>query len=257
MDPTESATETDQDEERKAHWFIKMTVSTDLLGVILKCEAAADAWKAIQYYCVVKGASTQRFLRKQVAETRYKEGSMNDHIAFLKSVVEKLSCIDITITDEEYANSLLYSLPTSWDSFRAAIDAQATTLTPTALKAKILQESERRENSSDRDALSKKPTAFYANPGPNWQSPRQNFSSFAAPGRKDKTQDTCNKCGKRGHWAAECRSSSSSSSTNHRPGNGRNGYRGRGNGPGRGGLGRSEGGSLRIGTGRRIEAFMA
>jgi hypothetical protein len=153
MDPTESATETDQDEERKAHWFIKMTVSTDLLGVILKCEAAADAWKAIQYYCVVKGASTQRFLRKQVAETRYKEGSMNDHIAFVKSVVEKLSCIDITITDDAYANCLLYSLPRSWDNLIHTIDAQAITLTPTALAAKILQESERRENSSNRNTM--------------------------------------------------------------------------------------------------------
>jgi hypothetical protein len=82
---------------------------------------------------------------------------MNDQIAFLKSVDEKLSRIDITITDDEYVNSLLYRLHTSWECFRAAIDAQATTLSPTPLEAKMLQESEQRENSSDRDTKPKKP----------------------------------------------------------------------------------------------------
>jgi hypothetical protein len=116
IDATDIATEIDQSKQRKAHWFIRMIVSTDLIGVIQKCKTAADAWKAIQEHFIVMGASTQRYVRKQLAETRYQEGHtrsglLNDHIAFLKSVVEKLSCIYITITADEYVNSHVYISP--------------------------------------------------------------------------------------------------------------------------------------------------
>lgn len=77
-------------------------------------------------------------------------GDVKEHIALFFDAVDKLESMLISINGDLLAIMLFYSLPSSYENFRCAIESRDGLPSADALKVKIIEESEaRKQNSSD------------------------------------------------------------------------------------------------------------
>src|SRR6266481_1991759 len=89
------------------------------------------------------------------------------------------------ISDWDFSNTLLTSLPKSWSTFIMAVNAGLLTLTSDTLIVHILEEYKSRQASSGGMALK----------GAERDKRSKQFSA---------TKGKCQNCGKKGHWVKDC-----------------------------------------------------
>lgn len=78
---------------------------------------------------------------------------MRDHLNGFFDTVEKLGDMEIEINQDLLSIMLLYSLPSSFENFRCAIESRDTLPYPETLRTKIVEESDAR-NGHPRDSKS-------------------------------------------------------------------------------------------------------
>lgn len=115
--------------------------------------------------------------------------------------VDKLRDMEVQVNPDVLAIALLYSLPSSFDNFRVAIESRHELPDPDALRVKIIEEHDARRNEhasaamyvKGKHAQQKKPSAKVNNPGKD-----------DIPQKTKKSRVRCNKCKPFGHKATQC-----------------------------------------------------
>ena len=128
-------------------------------------------------------------------------GDVRDHVSRFFDAVDKLSEIEVEIHPDLLSIMLLYSLPSSYENFRCAIESRDALPSPETLRVKIIEESDARSNDAVRAPVQ---NALYADKGGRKaRKPRR-------PTRKEDSATSgefkfrCHRCGTVGHKAAKC-----------------------------------------------------
>src|SRR6266481_6976304 len=111
--------------------------------------------------------------------------NMEEHIQKLHGLQQTLHTMGELISDWDFSNTLLMSLPKSWSTFITAVNAGLPTLTSDALIVHILEEYKSRQAGSGGMALK----------GAEWDKKSKQFGTM---------KGKCRNCGKKGHWVKDC-----------------------------------------------------
>jgi hypothetical protein len=125
---------------------------------------------------------------------------MQDHINLIKALQDKLEAMGGQLQDEDVLTALLLSVPESYSPLVIALETQGDTLTEGQVITYLLEEEARRHE--NQLTAKKEGEAFIMQ--------QSNGKTSLPSGNKinsaiDKSKHTCHYCGKKGHWASECR----------------------------------------------------
>lgn len=88
-----------------------------------------------------KGLARKATLLKQLILQRMSEGGdVRDHMSRFFDTVDKLAAMEVEVNGDLLFIMLLYSLPSSFDNFRLAIESRDELPNVEVLKVKILEE---------------------------------------------------------------------------------------------------------------------
>src|SRR6267142_5142490 len=122
--------------------------------------------------------------------------SIRSHFEYLANLREQLAAIGKAVTDEDYTDTLLASLPASYDSAVSSISASARlgtkVLTAEIFEQFMIDESERRQVKNDRTEAQDEALAVDSGNGKGKDR------------RRDKRKVECYNCHKTGHYKSEC-----------------------------------------------------
>lgn len=132
--------------DRKALSTIVLRVSDNVLVYVANATHAKIAWASLSSMYEAKGAigitlTRRKFHRAICAE----DADIEEHIRIMRSMQVELSRLGHTVQDEEFAYTLLESLPESWDTFVSAI-GEDIAKDSAKLIARILSEDSRRKS---------------------------------------------------------------------------------------------------------------
>jgi transposase InsO family protein len=156
-----------------------------------------DAWEILKRVFEERSKALVADLIRKFRNKRCNEDeSVRSHFESLANLREQLAAIGKAVTDEDYTDTLLASLPHSYDSSISSISASARlgskVLTAEIFEQFMIDESERRrvknEHTEARDE------ALAADIG----------SGKGKDRRKDKRKVECYNCHKTGHYKSEC-----------------------------------------------------
>ena len=132
-------------EDRKAKSDLILAISPSELPHIKGCIIAREVWEKLKSVYASKGPVRKPTLMKQLLLQKLDDnGNIRDHLMKFLDAVDKLKGMEISINKELLAILLLYSLPSSFENFRCAIETRDILPDPDVLKVKILEESESR-----------------------------------------------------------------------------------------------------------------
>src|SRR5882724_19789 len=112
---------------------------------------------------------------------------MEEHIRKLHGLQQTLHTMGELISDQDFSNTLLMSLPKSWSTFITAVNASLPMLTSDALIAWIMEEFKSQQAGSGGMVLK----------GSEEKKKSNNRHAGA-------TRGNCRNCGKKGHWVTDC-----------------------------------------------------
>ena len=133
------------------------------------------------------------------------EGSdVREHLNKFFDAVDKLQDMQVDLHPDVLATMLLYSLPSSFDNFRCAIEARDELPAPHTLRIKIVEENEARKSETHSSGAK----AMYVNKNSNRARRNKVFEPRVnTQGYDQKTgKPRCSTCNNICHRAAECRS---------------------------------------------------
>lgn len=201
--------------DSKARSDIILSICPSELKQIKGCGTSKEVWLKLESIYQSKGPARKATLLKQLTLQHMNEGeNIREHVNRFFDAVDKLCEMGVEINPDLLSIMLLYSLPSSFENFRCAIESRDNLPSPDILRVKIIEESDARKNetrTSSQDALYIKK---------NFQIPKQSDSpgsSSDTRGSTNKNQEIkfrCFKCKKPGHKAAKCRAKSQKSDQN-------------------------------------------
>lgn len=182
----------------KARSDIILCIDSKELKQVKGCKTSREVWMKLQNTYQSTGPARKGTLLRKLALYRMENGgNMKEHLNKFFDIVDKLNEMEIEINKDLLAVLLLYSLPQNFENFRCAIESRDELPSPEALKIKILEEYEARNNQNtheDQEALLA---------GKNFQNnlKMKNNKEFSKYG---KFKYNCHKCGKKGHMKKDC-----------------------------------------------------
>ena len=183
--------------DRKARSDLILSINASELRKIKGCQTSREMWLKLETIYQSKGPARKATLLKQLTLSKMKEGGdVRQHLDQFFSAVDKLSEMDLEVNDDLLAIMLLYSLPASFENFRCAIESRDELPKPEALKIKILEEADARQN-KEEDVQS---DALFARRQKGGKQKKFENSKSEKP-----FKFKCNRCKKVGHKAADCR----------------------------------------------------
>lgn len=195
--------ETWNTKDAKALATILLSVKTSQLLHVKHCKTSAAAWEKLEEVYRPTGPARKVTLFKQLMNLKMVEGSaMPSHLNSFFDLSDKLNEIDIKLPDELLSIILLSSLPRTYENFVVAIESRDDLPKPSVLKSKLIEEGNRREGTSVQQSEGE--AAFFS----KQKRLQQKFQKNKQPQDNRK----CYKCNQKGHLAASCKSSSSTSS---------------------------------------------
>lgn len=201
-------------QDRKAKSDLILSISPSELKQLKNCETAHETWIKLENIYASKGPARKATLLKQLTlQKMQEEDDVRNHINKFFDAVDKLGEMNVDINADLLSIMLLYSLPSSYENFRCAIESRDKLPDAEALKIKILEESDARkqneritENSNamwiaERNNNGEKYTNKTESKGGNRSS-----NNFSGKLNKNKTNSNiiCFRCNKRGHIASKC-----------------------------------------------------
>ena len=175
-------------EEGAAMRMIAASVPDHIFNRVKSHTTTRDIWEAIKGIYQTRSKMITVDLGKKLSSTKLEEdGDARAHLTKLSQLREELSAIGKTIDDEDFAEIILGSLPSSYESTINAINAAADTVAAAVTSDRVIRLV---TDDYDRRVLKKgKPKG-----GPE--------DAFAANGQKAKAE--CYNCKRIGHYKSDC-----------------------------------------------------
>lgn len=168
-------------EDLKARAEILLLLSPSELKQIKLCATSKAVWEKLKATYQSTGPARKATLLKQLVLKRMTTGEdIHDHINNFMDIVDKLADMDIKVPPELLSIMLLYSLPTTFENFRIAIESRDSLPNPENLKIKILEEYQARSGNDQPE------------------------SSEAYQIKKNRKRLYCKSCKKKGHTIETC-----------------------------------------------------
>jgi gag-polypeptide of LTR copia-type/Zinc knuckle len=185
-------------------------------SLLLECQSYnnfVDMWKFLQA-CFQKMSHAQRSALKGKFHTMScgEQDNVKTHLIELENLYQQLTARNILILNEEYANTIIRSLPLSYSAITSTIltlcDTGTIILTPSALKNIILKEYKIRQMWLQKSKWSKTNEITLrasdmskSEKGKGWNGKEGKKSSSD---EQDLSKITCFNCRKKGHKANKC-----------------------------------------------------
>lgn len=188
--------------DRKAKSDIVLCIGSSELKIIKGCNTSREIWLRLENTYQSKGPARKAALLKQLILQRMQSGGdVREHLRRFFDAVDKLGEMDIDINKDLLAILLLYSLPSTFDNFRCAIESRDDLPQPEALRVKIIEESDARRQCESSDSTS----AFIAK--------KRDFKGYGAKkkvredgpeSKREVKKIQCFRCRKFGHKSTVC-----------------------------------------------------
>lgn len=193
--------------DKKARADIILAMEPSELCHVKHCATSKEVWAKLVEVYQSKGPARKATLLKQLLFSKMGEGdNMTEHLNKFFNTVDRLTELEIEVSDDLLAILLLYSVPSSYENFRCAIEARDDLPAPEALKIKLIEEFEARKG---KEGSQPSQDALYAGSHDGKQQfQRRNFkdgnSSKNSSNANPKKRYKCGYCNKMGHKAADC-----------------------------------------------------
>ena len=181
---------------------IASTVPDSVFNWIKTKKSAKGVWDALAAIFQERSLMVAIDLRQKMQSVKCGDSEdVRTHFEKLANTRERLASMGVSLSDTEYANTLIGSLPTVYDPTISSITATSKLtkkpIDPEDVIALVTDEYDRRDlKSRAKSKKDDKDAAFYAGGG---SKGRKNGGRQG--GRKD---ITCHNCSKRGHVKADC-----------------------------------------------------
>lgn len=197
----EAAAETWVEEDLKARSDLILAISPSELKLVKGIKTSREVWTKLHEVYQSKGPARKALLLKRLILQRMKSGDdVRDHVVSFFDTVDKLQDMEITINDDLLSIMMLYSLPEEFENFRVAIESRDEVPKPEALRTKILEESEARNNKNSNED----PNAMMAKKKfVHWKSQKKKLQENSESEKKD-FRYRCYKCKQVGHKSSQC-----------------------------------------------------
>ena len=167
--------------DKKTRKEIFLCISDEHQVYIDDAMTGYEIWTRLQDIFESRGAVGVVNLRREFFRTFAEDGaSMEEHVRKLRGLRQELSARGQSITDSDFANTLLTSLPDSWSTFITAVNAGGIAISSNTLISRILDEDWARQAGAARQ------------------------TALKASERPGATKGTCHNCDKKGHYVADC-----------------------------------------------------
>uniref|UniRef100_A0A6V7IJ77 Retrovirus-related Pol polyprotein from transposon TNT 1-94 n=1 Tax=Bracon brevicornis TaxID=1563983 RepID=A0A6V7IJ77_9HYME len=184
--------------DAKASSDIILCIDPKELKQVKNCSTSKEIWEKLKNSYQSTGPARKGTLLKQLALSRLENGGdVKEHVRNYFDIIDKLTEMDINIHNDMLAILLLYSLPASFENFRCAIESRDDLPTLDALRIKIIEENEARNN----DSRLENSNALLA---------RKNFYRKKTEKKDEGSSGNqtfkfkCHRCKKKGHKSNEC-----------------------------------------------------
>lgn len=200
-------------QDRKAKSDLILSISPSELKQLKNCETSHETWIKLENIYASKGPARKATLLKQLAlQKMQEEDDVRSHMNKFFDAVDKLGEMNVDINADLLSIMLLYSLPSSYENFRCAIESRDTLPNAEILKIKILEESDARTQNERLSGSSNAMWITERNNGERKTSRNENkggnrnSNNFQGKVNKSKTNNNiiCFRCNKRGHIASKC-----------------------------------------------------
>lgn len=132
------------------------------------CVSSNDVWKKLESIYASKGPARKASLLKRLTQQKMKDGDdLKQHLAEFFDAVDKLESMEVKIHGDLLSIMLLYSLPSTFENFRCAIESRDTLPDTETLKIKIVEEYNARLRKSETYDSS---AAMFAKPNPKFSN---------------------------------------------------------------------------------------
>ena len=155
---------------------------------------AHDAWSRLEGHYEKKSLANKLFLRRRFFTTMMGEDDdVLEHINKLKTLAEQLDAVGAPVSEDDLVITLLASLSESYQFLITALESRADSLTWELVTSRLLHEDLKRKEQGGgiEGSAHSQAQAFMS---------RDNKRKA----RPVKKTGACHKCGKQGHWIAEC-----------------------------------------------------
>src|SRR6266481_563568 len=140
--------------DQQAYVAICLWISDDYIVYTYNMTASKGVWDALTKIFEASGLIGIINTRCKFFQTFAQEGeNMEEHIRKLRGLQQMLHAMGELISDQDFSNTLLMSLPKSWSTFIMAVNAGLPTLTSDTLIARVLEEYKSRQAGSEGTAL--------------------------------------------------------------------------------------------------------
>lgn len=142
-------------EDRKAKSDLILAINPTELKQVRGCTTSKEIWDKLKSIydklksTYSKGPARKATLLKRLTQTKMSEdGNIKEHLAQFFDAVDKLESMDVQINGDLLSIMLLYSLPSSLENFRYAIESRNALPNAEQLKIKIVEEYEARNQTA-------------------------------------------------------------------------------------------------------------
>lgn len=176
--------------DKKARSDLILSIHPSELQHVRGCVNSRQVWLKLESIYASKGPARKAALLKQLMLQKLNEsGDVRDHLSKFFDAVDRLAAMDVHIHADLLSVMLLYSLPSSYENFRCAIESRDALPAADALKVKILEESDVRKQSNVVEMVGALAIGNNKNRRPQRQGKNNEKNTRSFKGK-------CYKCGK-------------------------------------------------------------
>ncbi|CAK9826054.1 Retrovirus-related Pol polyprotein from transposon TNT 1-94 [Anthophora retusa] len=189
--------------DEKAMSEILLGISPCELKQVKNCKTSSELWSKLESTYESKGPARKATLLKRLVLRKMQSGGdVREHLKSFFDVVDKLEAMEVPINPDLLSILLLYSLPSTFETFRCAIESRDDLPSPETLRIKIVEEYDARTNDDRNDV----PDALAINKNGRERFPaRKKASAREAREIGGKPSFRCFRCNEVGHRASECK----------------------------------------------------
>lgn len=187
--------------DEKAKSDLILSIGASQLKLVKNCATSRELRLKLEHTFQSRGPARKATLLKGlILQKMSEDGDVREHLHEFLDTVDKLSEMDVVINPDQLTIMMLYSLPSTFENFRIAIESRDELPDPETLRTKIVEEFDARRNTT---APNQSQNALFVNK-------RKRNKQCKNPVNKENSKEErtfkykCSKCHGRGHKASEC-----------------------------------------------------